>query len=431
MSNGSLIDVDTGLKTGIRESKGVRDLAAVTGNYLVMAGVVNPDTEKPYGLNEHDEVDLLGVDGATAIDIGMRAMAIMGLNTLFGLQLPHQVPDYIAPIEVEVNGGGKVDIYPLAYNAQAIATEWGVDEAMRRLSKTVSFVDRPCPKSLKINDSSEETLQTRLDAFYEKHDNLVKDNLDAVTAMLGELHNIIGADKGLLRYEVSSKTLLALQETGTAQCAVFSTIGAVILSRLGLKPLYALCPEHQYLALKVRDGYCYFDGSLSLGNQVDAYPQTLVDEVSLPVNAPTHNNYANLVDADRPKMAEQHYLEALRINPSNAYAHNNYAVLLKNTGRLEEAEQHYLEALRINPSNFGTQKNYAIYLALRGNIDGALKYFWSAGQENTSELNIKTYVLMQIPIINQRIEEFNQGLDANDPNRRPLLTVPEVYDTIA
>jgi tetratricopeptide (TPR) repeat protein len=84
-----------------------------------------------------------------------------------------------------------------------------------------------------------------------------------------------------------------------------------------------------------------------------------------PENATAHNNYALLLDRElgRPEEAEEHYLRALDIDPEDATAHHNYAVLLHTElGRLEEAEDHYQEALDIDSKYFRAHHNYALLL---------------------------------------------------------------------
>ncbi len=57
--------------------------------------------------------------------------------------------------------------------------------------------------------------------------------------------------------------------------------------------------------------------------------------------AMTHNNFAVLLENKKKyEEAENHYTEALRINPQFAEAHNNYANMLKIMKRYKEAENH-------------------------------------------------------------------------------------------
>ena len=431
VAEGAVSNAEATLKRG---PPTLDEQAGVLGAYLVMAGAINPNTKRPYGLDESRGVDILSIDGnqeGTTRDIGMGALAVA---FLFGA--PHELPDGVAPVEVNLNIGpdGKdkalvVDIATLVHNVQLIATEWGVDQALEKLSQSNS----------PLKPFNGKAIKQRVDEFIEKYQEFAGQyTTEELSKMLDELHGIVGKrasrvsgriipkilnrQRQKIPYEATADTLLHLKETGKAQCVVFSTIAAVILERLGLDPRYVSTPGHIYIQV---NGLPY-DGAASMNPRfLESGDQ--VSRVSSIVNAYIHNNYAILLkDIGRLEEAESHYLESLRLDPDSSRAHSNYANLLKDIGRLEEAESHHLEALRLNPDGSSAHNNYAILLCVKGDIDGALKYFRSAGRKNISKSDIRNYVLMQIPIINQRIEEFNQRLDANDPKRRPLLTVPEV-----
>ena len=72
----------------------------------------------------------------------------------------------------------------------------------------------------------------------------------------------------------------------------------------------------------------------------------IIDEEGLYLDdGVTHYNYANLLknELDRPKEAEDHYLQAIDIDPELAEAHINYAHLLTNELDRPEAAQKHLE----------------------------------------------------------------------------------------
>jgi Flp pilus assembly protein TadD len=52
-----------------------------------------------------------------------------------------------------------------------------------------------------------------------------------------------------------------------------------------------------------------------------------------------------------------HYLEALRLNPGYAEAHNNLAILYARDGRLEQAREHWETALRLKPDYEDARRN--------------------------------------------------------------------------
>src|SRR5438477_9039564 len=53
---------------------------------------------------------------------------------------------------------------------------------------------------------------------------------------------------------------------------------------------------------------------------------------------------------------------AVDINPSDAQAHNNLAVAYEANGDFEKARKEYLEALKLDRSNAYIQKNYSRYV---------------------------------------------------------------------
>ena len=100
--------------------------------------------------------------------------------------------------------------------------------------------------------------------------------------------------------------------------------------------------------------------------QEDSDEQEEICRKSLEINpndALAHYNYAILLDnLDRETEAEEHYKKALEINPNDTDAHVNYAILLDNLDRKAEAEEHYKKALEINPNDADAHNNYAILL---------------------------------------------------------------------
>lgn len=89
-----------------------------------------------------------------------------------------------------------------------------------------------------------------------------------------------------------------------------------------------------------------------------------------------HNGYAFLLyDMKRYDEAEKYYLKAIEINPKHEYAHNNYANLLKDLERYDEAEKHYLKAIEINPKDEYAYGNYANLLNDLERYDEAETYY--------------------------------------------------------
>jgi tetratricopeptide (TPR) repeat protein len=100
----------------------------------------------------------------------------------------------------------------------------------------------------------------------------------------------------------------------------------------------------------------------------------------------TKNNdlaHYNLGDAlkDQGNMEEalKHFLEAVKINPNSADAHNNIGIILElHFKKYDEAIYHYHRALRIDSNNPGTHFNLGIALAAKGERQEAIKHFQQA-----------------------------------------------------
>ena len=396
--------------------------AIVVGGYLMMAGAVDPDTAKPYGINKAGEVDLLGAEPGVVMQLGGQAMAVMALNNFFGIEMPHRTPEGLTNlVDIQHDNGNttkNVDLAPLTYNAQAIATSWGVDRAIDKLSEEGS------PLSLSLDGK---TLRQRVDEFADKHRpkrkkwSRIFTKRPKTDKVLKELHSILGSGEGpqAIPYEEESETLLHLQESGSAQCVVFSTLGATVMGKLGIEAIsYVYSPGHQYVAVNGS----FYDGACNEPIE-SPYPNTLVAEQPLAVNPSLHYNYAILLkETDRFEEAEAHYQEALRLDPKNPSFHNNYAILLQKTDRFGEAEAHYQEALRLDPKNPSFHNNYAILLAITVRIEQAQEEFTLAGQA-VSNTEIIDFVRDAIPKINSRIDRYNEGLPENE--QRPHVPMPD------
>jgi tetratricopeptide (TPR) repeat protein len=86
--------------------------------------------------------------------------------------------------------------------------------------------------------------------------------------------------------------------------------------------------------------------------------------------------------------------------PSNNWLCNyNLGTALDKKGRTDDAVKHYLEALRISPDYAEAHNNLGIDLARKGNLDMPIRHFQKALQINPnfsySRANLKKALLLQ------------------------------------
>jgi tetratricopeptide (TPR) repeat protein len=89
-----------------------------------------------------------------------------------------------------------------------------------------------------------------------------------------------------------------------------------------------------------------------------------------------------LGDSKQYEKAEKAYKEALRINPNDAFAHNNLGGLLKELKRYKEAEKEYKEVLRINSDDAWAHNNLGLLLYELKRYEEAEKEYKKALQTN-------------------------------------------------
>jgi len=97
-------------------------------------------------------------------------------------------------------------------------------------------------------------------------------------------------------------------------------------------------------------------------------------------NYTMHYNLANVLATHKQAKADnetavRHYLEALRIKPNFADAHNNLANLYMFDGRLDSAIEHYSKALAIDPDYKGAHYNLGIAAFRQGRAREAAEHF--------------------------------------------------------
>ena len=98
-----------------------------------------------------------------------------------------------------------------------------------------------------------------------------------------------------------------------------------------------------------------------------------------PDDAYVHNNLGLvLMDKNEFDAAIEHFNAALRIDPDDAVAGYNLGVALQHEGQPNAAIEHYNAALRIDPDYANAHNALAVTLALMGELDAAMEHYNTA-----------------------------------------------------
>ncbi|MDJ0779292.1 MAG: type IV pilus biogenesis/stability protein PilW [Gammaproteobacteria bacterium] len=108
---------------------------------------------------------------------------------------------------------------------------------------------------------------------------------------------------------------------------------------------------------------------------VAANPQPSQDERASAVNVQLGLGY---LQQNNLELANEKLAKALRQDPNSADAHNAYAILQERLLQLDTAEFHYSEAVRLDPSNSLAANNYGAFLCRNGREAESEKYFLMA-----------------------------------------------------
>ncbi len=108
---------------------------------------------------------------------------------------------------------------------------------------------------------------------------------------------------------------------------------------------------------------------------VAANPQPSQEEKASAVNVQLGIGYLQQNDLE---LANEKLSKALRQDPNSADAHNAYAILQDRLLQLEKAEFHYGEAVRLDPTNSQAANNYGAFLCRNGREAESEKYFLMA-----------------------------------------------------
>jgi Flp pilus assembly protein TadD len=117
----------------------------------------------------------------------------------------------------------------------------------------------------------------------------------------------------------------------------------------------------------------------ALGMRVESEAAYLTALRLNPRDASAHNNLAVLYqDASRDDLALERLRNAIAIRPDFADAHSNLGTLYLGQGKLAEAATELAEAVRLNPMSADARNNYGLVLARLGRRDKAAEQYREA-----------------------------------------------------
>ena len=125
-----------------------------------------------------------------------------------------------------------------------------------------------------------------------------------------------------------------------------------------------------------------------------------------PLDAEAHNNLAILLkEQGRLKEAEASYKKAIALKPDYAEAHSNLGLVLKELGRLDEAEASYKKAITLKPDFLEAIINRWLLLFNKKRFEAALLDADLCISKGSRQLDLTTlYALGRIDEIYKRIE---------------------------
>ncbi len=139
------------------------------------------------------------------------------------------------------------------------------------------------------------------------------------------------------------------------------------------------------------------------------------------------------------KVAEgiAHYNEVIRLNPSDARAHNNLGVLLENQGKFDEALAQYREAIRVAPDFSLAWNNLGSLLGRAGRYEEAIANFEKAIESDPEHEDYQYNLAVQLANAgrtDEAIERYTKALQLNPDDARAqnnlglLLAARKQYD---
>ena len=130
-------------------------------------------------------------------------------------------------------------------------------------------------------------------------------------------------------------------------------------------------------------------------------------------------------------MAHKKIKKDIEVVPHYAPAHSAIALVYKETRQYDLADEHYREAISLNPENGGTYNNYGVFLCQQNQPKEAEKYFLKAVKlplYRTPELAYENAgaCIRRVPDTKKAEAYLNKALELNPQLPTALINMAEI-----
>ncbi|MGD8566497.1 MAG: type IV pilus biogenesis/stability protein PilW [Gammaproteobacteria bacterium] len=134
---------------------------------------------------------------------------------------------------------------------------------------------------------------------------------------------------------------------------------------------------------------------------------------------------------NKPEYALEKLKKAIEIKPDYAPAHSAIAMTYEQLLKFDKADQHYREAIDLNPENGGMYNNYGVFLCKQGRFREAEKYFLKAidtPRYSTPELAYENAgaCVKRIPDIDKAEKYLTKALEKNPELPVSLINMADI-----
>lgn len=112
-----------------------------------------------------------------------------------------------------------------------------------------------------------------------------------------------------------------------------------------------------------------------------------------------------LTDAEKPKLAENSFLESIKLDSTNPLAFINLGNLYDQQEKKQAALQQYLKAISVDPQNLIAHYNLGLLYAEQGKPLEAKKEFEAALKTDSTDADVKTQYNLIVKLLAEKVKE--------------------------